>query len=59
MLALDIWYNMLYKEIDCGYSCDESYFDVNPMSKLKIKVERNGDVVTRRYVEYQGKQYDV
>ena len=59
MLALDIWYNMLYKEIDCGYSFDESYFDVTPMSQLKIPVERNGDDVTRRYVDYQGEQYDV
>lgn len=54
MLALDIWYNMLYQEIDCGYAFDESYFDVNPMSKLEIHVHGR-----RRYVEYQGEEYDV
>lgn len=54
IIALDIWYNMLYKEIDCGYAFDESYFDVNPMSKLEIHVQDG-----RRYVEYQGEEYDV
>ena len=33
ILALDIWYQMLYKEIDAQYAFDESKFDMNPMAR--------------------------
>ena len=47
ILALDIWYNNLYKEIDAQYPFDEKYFNMSPMSRRVKKKEDN----TRYYVE--------
>lgn len=35
ILALDIWYNLLYKEIDAKYPFDERYMNLNPMQRRK------------------------
>lgn len=32
ILALDIWYNLLYREIDAKYPFDEAIFNRNPMT---------------------------
>ena len=50
ILALDIWYQMLYKEIDASYPFDELYFNMNPMSKLKI---------VNNKVKYKGREYSI
>ena len=35
ILALDIWYQMLYREIDAQYPFNDEYLDMNPMSVRK------------------------
>lgn len=50
ILALDVWYQLLYKNIDCGYAFKEDYIDRNPMVKLPIK--------SGSKVEYNGTEYD-
>jgi hypothetical protein len=41
ILALDIWYQMLYKEIDSQYPFNEEYFDMNPMVRKSIVVVKS------------------
>ena len=36
ILALDIWYQMLYKEIDEKYPFDETKLNMNPMTRKEI-----------------------
>ena len=36
ILALDIWYQMLYREIDAKYSFDDRYMNMNPMARRRI-----------------------
>ena len=33
ILALDIWYQLLYRNIDAQYPFDEDYMNMNPMSE--------------------------
>lgn len=47
ILALDIWYNLLYKNIDCRYPFEDKYFNMNPMARLPKQKDSGGD-----YVEY-------
>ena len=47
ILALDIWYNLLYREIDAKYPFDDKFMDMNPMSRLKIQSDGDGE-----YVQY-------
>lgn len=47
ILALDIWYNLLYKQIDAKYPFDDKFMDMNPMSRLKIQNDESGE-----YVQY-------
>ena len=35
ILALDIWYNLLYREIDAKYPFDEMHMNLNPMQRRK------------------------
>ena len=41
ILALDIWYQMLYNEIDAKYPFNEEYFDMNPMVRKPIVVVKS------------------
>ena len=50
ILALDIWYQMLYHAIDEKYPFNCDYIDRNPMQKLKVEDDGDG----RKYVEYFG-----
>lgn len=36
ILALDIWYNLLYKEIDAKYPFEDKYMGLNPMQRREI-----------------------
>jgi hypothetical protein len=36
ILALDIFYNLLYKEIDAKYPFNERYFEMNPMQRRTL-----------------------
>jgi hypothetical protein len=47
ILALDIWYQMLYNEIDGAYPFDEGLLNMNPMARKKIKTSGGN-----KYVEY-------
>ena len=47
ILALDIWYNLLYKSIDAKYPFDVKYFNMNPMSRKQVFTDESG----REYVE--------
>ena len=51
ILALDIWYQMLYHAIDEKYPFNYDYIDRNPMQKLKVE-----DDGGRKYVEYFGRR---
>lgn len=51
ILALDIWYQLLYKAIDAEYPFKDEYIDRNPMSKLKVKYDDE-----RPYVDYFGQK---
>ena len=51
ILALDIWYQMLYHAIDEQYPFKYDYVDRNPMQKLKVRTDGSG-----KYVEYFGKK---
>lgn len=42
VLALDIWYNMLYKEIDEKYAFDDALYGRNPMAKIEILTNDDG-----------------
>lgn len=35
ILALDVWYNLLYREIDAKYPFDERHLNLNPMQRRK------------------------
>ena len=35
ILALDVWYNLLYREIDAKYPFDERHMNLNPMQRRK------------------------
>ena len=50
ILALDIWYQMLYHAIDEKYPFNYDYLDKNPMQKLKVHVDSRGN----KYVDYFG-----
>ena len=46
ILALDIWYQMLYHQIDEAYPFNDRLMNMNPMTKKKItsgKVDWNGE----------------
>lgn len=47
ILALDIWYNLLYKNIDSNYPFDYTKFNMNPMVRKRVYQDSNG-----RYVQY-------
>lgn len=51
MLALDIWYQMLYKEIDAQYAFDDNYLNMNPMAKKVVMDDGDGQ---GQYVEFEG-----
>ena len=51
ILALDIWYQLLYLAIDAQYPFKDEYVDRNPMSKLKVKEDDLG-----KYVDYLGRK---
>ena len=36
ILALDVWYNLLYREIDAKYPFDERHMNLNPMQRRKV-----------------------
>lgn len=57
ILALDIWYQMLYRQIDAKYPFDETFMNMNPMSRREIsegKVEWNGKHLGREGIEALG-----
>ena len=54
ILALDIWYQMLYRAIDRQYPFDESNIGKNPMSRYKVQTKTDGD-----YIECEGKQIKI
>lgn len=57
ILALDIWYQMLYREIDAKYSFDDRYMNMNPMARRRIvngTVEWNGSVLGKSEIEELG-----
>lgn len=39
ILALDVWYNLLYREIDAKYPFDENCLNRNPMQRRKFSVD--------------------
>ena len=43
ILALDIWYQMLYLNIDKAYPFNDSYLNMNPMLRKKIQVDANNN----------------
>lgn len=45
ILALDIWYNMLYREIDAKYPFDERLFNMNPMTRRLIHASGSAKTV--------------
>ena len=47
MLALDIWYQMLYRKIDMQYCFDDRYLNMNPMYRGLVERD-DGD--GREYV---------
>lgn len=47
ILALDIWYQMLYKAIDAAYPFNDSYLNMNPMLRKKIQVDADDS----KYIE--------
>lgn len=49
VLALDIWYQALYNEIDGKYPFNESFIDRNPMTRHIVKTEG-----TRKYIDCSG-----
>ena len=51
MLALDIFYNLLYKEIDAKYPFDDKYMNMNPMSRISVNMDGN-----RQFVYYGGER---
>lgn len=63
MLALDIWYQMLYRELDGKYlnsdMFNEDYLNVNPMSKLEVHESESGKyVIYNGNVVYRGQEID-
>ena len=36
ILALDIWYQMLYKAVDCSYPFNDAYLNMNPMLRKRV-----------------------
>ena len=44
ILALDIWYQLLYKEIDAQYPFDDQYMNMNPHQKDGGLVEWDNDL---------------
>jgi hypothetical protein len=54
ILALDIWYNLLYRNIDDKYPFVDSCMNMNPMVRKKIQSDGGG-----KYVQYDniGKVY--
>ena len=51
ILALDIWYQFLYKNIDAQYPFDDKKFNLNPMSRYRVKVEGG-----REYIDVEGQK---
>lgn len=54
ILALDIWYQLLYRAVDQRYPFDPSLSGVSPMAKLEIKGTQDG---LARYVQWDGKNF--
>lgn len=54
MLALDIWYQKLYKDIDEDYVFDDNCLDMNPMSRYKVDSDGKIKIGGRGYA--QGEQ---
>ena len=52
ILALDIWYQMLYKAIDEKYPFDETKLGMNPMFRKKVLKDADGS----EYVMMDGKK---
>ena len=52
VLALDVWYNLLYRNIDAEYPFDDGYLNMNPMVK---RVVRNAHDGKGDYVQYMGR----
>lgn len=38
ILALDVWYNLLYREIDAKYPFDDRHLNLNPMQRRRVCV---------------------
>lgn len=45
ILALDIFYNLLYKNIDGEYPFDDKYLNMNPMARLLVQSDDDGEFV--------------
>ena len=52
LLALDIWYNLLYRSIDAEYPFDDSLLNMNPMTRRQVK---NNEDSLGDYVTYRGR----
>ena len=46
ILALDIWYQMLYRSIDKSYPFDFTCVNQNPMSRYKVDTGASGEYIT-------------
>lgn len=60
ILALDIWYQLLYKNIDAQYQFDDKFIDMNPMARCRIldgKVEWKGELKSRDDMENLGLEW--
>ena len=50
ILALDVWYNLLYREIDAKYPFNDNYLNMNPMQRRPLCIEKGENQVEHRYV---------
>lgn len=50
ILALDVWYNLLYKEIDAKYPFNDNYLNMNPMQRRPLCTEEDENQVEHKYV---------
>lgn len=60
MLALDIWYQLLFREIDMNYGFDDRLLDMNPMTRLPISgglVQWNGTWLSQTQIEDLGLEW--
>ena len=43
ILALDTWYQMLYKAVDCSYPFNDSHLNMNPMLRKRVLKDDNDE----------------